>query len=141
MEESNLEQNPVNVQPQNNISQTPSSEIKALNSKSKLPLILIIFFFIVILFSGAYYLLNQSKNTNQQKQVSVIPTIAQKSPTPTPEKANEWKRYNNIKYNFELFFPSKLKIVTAGGRNANDSDNSVLIVSREFVAQELPTFI
>jgi len=123
MEESNLEQNPVNVQPQNNIQPTPSSEVKVPAPKNKFPIILIIFLFIVILFSGAYYLLNQSKNTNQQKQTSIAPTTVQNSPTPTvDETANpdltpiesgsigaNWKTYTNEYYSIKYPLAGKIE--------------------------------
>lgn len=83
-------------------------------SESKLPrMLIIIFILLIILGSGAYYYLGlQAKNTNQQKQASIVPTITQNSPTPTiDETANpdqigaNWKTYTSSDNKFSFKYP------------------------------------
>lgn len=133
MEEKNVAQNP----PQNNTPQVKQpvqpvenqTQVSKPASKSKLP-IMIIFLFAVILFSGAYYLLNQSKNTNQQKQALLIPTTIQNSPTPTIDKTASpapdgvganWKTYRNTKYNYSFEYPIDFNIIKGPAGNLPDS--------------------
>lgn len=104
------------------------SNLPSIPHKSKTPLFILIAFVVLIFIGGGVYLLG-AKNINQQKQVSIAPTIAQKVLNPTPQTlspiptqsqeidASGMKTYKNFKYGFSIKYPSNLQLYIPNPEN------------------------
>ena len=70
-------------------------------SKSRLVLVVVLFIFLIPI--GVYIL--GAKNINQQKQVTIIPTTAQKLPSSTIAPISNWKIYTNNSGKYAISYP------------------------------------
>lgn len=84
--------------------QQPVNKIPPSGSKWKLILFIIIL--LVIAGTGTYYL--GAKQNKPIVQEQVTPTIAQSTPTPTPDPTASWKSFTSQKYGFSLKYPTNL---------------------------------
>lgn len=79
---------------------------------------------ITVAIIGYFVLTTKQTQPANQQSISIPPTIAQPSPTPSNETAN-WKTYTNAKYGYSIKYPAFLKIGSRDYENVDKSKGNV----------------
>lgn len=121
----------------------PPQPVAPISTKQKNPLLTIIVIIILFLSLGAVgFLMYQNQQLKQQIAILTKP-IPSPIPTTIPDEADNWKTYNNNKYNFSFKYPSQWIVEEVNDKflylNNKKIDNSVTQTNQVFFTLSINT--